>query len=68
MDASSLMPCIITEKHSNQINALWWLRLTMRDRVKENRKLSHGGPSQREASDTDLRIKALCKDVIESEA
>ena len=30
-------------------------------RAKENLKLSHGGPSYRQASDTNQPIKALCQ-------
>ena len=37
-------------------------------RAKENLKLSYDGPSQRQASGTNQRIKALRQGVIESEA
>ena len=50
------MQCIITEKQSNPINMLWlnkekgsWLTVV---RAKANLKLSHCGPSQRQASGT----------------
>ena len=36
-------------------------------RAKENFKLSHGGPSQRQASGFNQRIKALRQAVVESE-
>ena len=50
--------CIITEKRQNKINILYTMNqrkkmaLNLRDRAKENLKLSHGGPSQRQTPGT----------------
>ena len=46
------MQCIITEKQSNQNN-----HDSHVVRAKENLMLSHGGPSQRQVSGTNQRIK-----------
>ena len=50
------MHCIIIEKQSNQINRYDDTKKRAHDsqvvRAKENLKLSDGGPSQRQASDT----------------
>ena len=61
MEASLLIQCIIKEKQiPNQINTLLWnneneLQIV---RVKENLKLSYGGPSQGQTPGTNQRIKA----------
>ena len=57
------MHYITTEKHSNQINTLWYETKKMTHdshivRAKENLKLSYGGPSQRQASGINQQIKA----------
>ena len=57
------MQFIITEKQSNQINILWIYKkrahYAQTVRAKENTKLSYGGRSQQQASDTNQQIKAL---------
>ena len=59
-----------TEKQINQINTLWWNKekgsLTVR--AKENLKLNHGVPSQRQALGTNDRLKFYVRAVNESEA
>ena len=52
------MQCIITEKQSNQIITLKMAHDSQTVRAKENLKLRYGGPSQRQASDTNQRIQA----------
>ena len=53
------MQCIITEKQSNQINTLTKAHDSQTVKAKENLKLRYSGPSQRQASGTNQRIKAL---------
>ena len=58
------MQCIITEKQSNQVNTNYDdTKKRAHDsqivRAKENLKLSYGGPSQRQTSGSNKRIKAL---------
>ena len=57
------MQCIITEKHSNEINEIdetkKMTQYSQIVRAKENLMLSHGGPFQRQAVDTIQRMKAL---------
>ena len=60
MDTSQLMQCIITEKQSNQINIDDEAKKMAHDsqlvRAKDF-KLTHNGPSQRQESGTNQRIK-----------
>ena len=55
------MQCFITGKQSDQITHYDETKKMAHDsqivRAKENLKLSHGGPSQRQASGTNQRIK-----------
>ena len=62
MVISSLMKCIITDKQFNQINIVLCTNKENDSqivRAKENLKLSHGGPNQRQTSGTNQWIKIL---------
>ena len=55
---------IITEKQSDQTMMKCSKKMVHDSqivRAKENLKLRHGGPSQRQSSGTNQRIKALCQ-------
>ena len=68
IEASLLIPCIITEKQSNQINTLGDIKKRTQDsqrvRAKENLILSHGGSSQSKAPGTNPQMKELSYDLV----
>ena len=65
------MQCIMTVKQSNKITHYDETKKRTHDwqivRAKENLKLNHGGPSQRQEPGTNQRIKLYVMAVIEAE-